>query len=550
MTQLLEEQQEPVLESQKLPELPPALQKEKHRNDSSRFTKRHFRKKRLILYGILLVAAGAVAYQLFLKPPVILPAASTPLVKTDLQNEISLTGTVESADSVMVYSDLNSFIQQVNVKVGDRVEAGQVLAQLDTTDLELQIAQQQAELNKMGQQSALSQQMRERELANAQGDLANGLDASIISAENALRSAQQELNNARRDLENHQDDLDHADDVMNAAEKALSRASAARDEAKRKFEAADPEDPNYEELRQKYNEAEDAWDVAFRDWQAKDTEYGSDLSSYSRNYRSARVAYENALAAYNAAQNASDQNLENLEDQLRSAEIDGDTTANQIALQQSQKNLADSTIKAPITGTVTAVYAKVGAPGSGLLFVVENTDDLVIKTELKEYDVASVQEGMPVQIKSDATGDQVFPGSVSHIAPTAQKAADGSTQSSGSVEFDTEVRLEQLDSGLRVGMNVRMTVVTAERKGVWAVPYDALVTDAQGQSVVYVARPEGEEGGMVAVAVPVTTGLETDFYVEISSDQLQEGDQILTEPGLTAPGAPVVLAQSAEGSSL
>ena len=502
MTQLLEEQQEPVLESQELPELPPALQKEKHRNDSSRFTKRHFRKKRLILYGILLVAAGAVAYQLFLKPPVILPAASTPLVKTDLQNEISLTGTVESADSVMVYSDLNSFIQQVNVKVGDRVEAGQVLAQLDTTDLELQIAQQQAELNKMGQQSALSQQMRERELANAQGDLANGLDASIISAENALRSAQQELNNARRDLENHQDDLDHADDVMNAAEKALSRASAARDEAKRKFEAADPEDPNYEELRQKYNEAEDAWDVAFRDWQAKDTEYGSDLSSYSRNYRSARVAYENALAAYNAAQNASDQNLENLEDQLRSAEIDGDTTANQIALQQSQKNLADSTIKAPITG------------------------------------------------KSDATGDQVFPGSVSHIAPTAQKAADGSTQSSGSVEFDTEVRLEQLDSGLRVGMNVRMTVVTAERKGVWAVPYDALVTDAQGQSVVYVARPEGEEGGMVAVAVPVTTGLETDFYVEISSDQLQEGDQILTEPGLTAPGAPVVLAQSAEGSSL
>ena len=202
-----------------------------------------------------------------------------------------------------------------------------------------------------------------------------------------------------------------------------------------------------------------------------------------------------------------------------------------------------------VSGTVTAVYAKVGAPGSGLLFVVENTDDLVIKTELKEYDVASVQEGMPVQVKSDATGDRVFPASVSHIAPTAQKAADGSTQSSGSVEFDTEVRLDQPDSGLRVGMNVRMTVVTAERKGVWAVPYDALVTDAQGQTAVYVARPQGEEGSMVAVEVPVDTGLETDFYVEISSGQLAEGDLLLTQPAGILPGAPVTLAP-AEGSGL
>ena len=136
-----------------------------------------------------------------------------------------------------------------------------------------------------------------------------------------------------------------------------------------------------------------------------------------------------------------------------------------------------------------------------------------------------------------------------HIAPTAQKAADGSPQSSGSVEFDTEVRLDQPDSGLRVGMNVRMTVVTAERKGVWAVPYDALVTDAQGQTAVYVARPQGEEGSMVAVEVPVDTGLETDFYVEISSGQLAEGDLLLTQPAGILPGAPVTLAP-AEGSGL
>lgn len=59
---------------------------------------------------------------------------------------------------------------------------------------------------------------------------------------------------------------------------------------------------------------------------------------------------------------------------------------------------------------MTAVYAKEGVPAAGLLFVVENTDDLVIKTALKEYDVATVQEGMPTEIKSDATGEEVFRG--------------------------------------------------------------------------------------------------------------------------------------------
>ena len=49
--------------------------------------------------------------------------------------------------------------------------------------------------------------------------------------------------------------------------------------------------------------------------------------------------------------------------------------------------------------------------------------------------------------------------------------------------------------------------------------------------------------------VPVATGLETDFYVEISSGQLQEGDRILTQPAGLQPGAPVVLAP-AEGSGL
>lgn len=63
----------------------------------------------------------------------------------------------------------------------------------------------------------------------------------------------------------------------------------------------------------------------------------------------------------------------------------------------------------------------------------------------------------------------------------------------------------------------------------------AVGTDAQGQSVVYVAKPN-EEGAMIATAVPVTTGMETDFYLEISSDGLADGDQVLSDASTVIPG--------------
>lgn len=59
------------------------------------------------------------------------------------------------------------------------------------------------------------------------------------------------------------------------------------------------------------------------------------------------------------------------------------------------------------------------------MFVVEDTDSLVIKTKLKEYDIASVEVGMPVVIKSDATGEQEFMGHISHISPAAVKSSTG-----------------------------------------------------------------------------------------------------------------------------
>ncbi|MFR9191193.1 MAG: HlyD family secretion protein [Anaerotruncus massiliensis (ex Togo et al. 2019)] len=399
-----------------------------------------------------------------------------------------LTGTVESAEVSYVHTTLNSTVNTVAVKVGDHVEAGDLLAQLDTSDLELSIAEQQAVISKISRQNQYAMENAQKKLEDAKSDISNNVDAELIAAENALRSAQQNLNDARRDLNDHKDDLEYADDVMNNLEKKLNRARNEYQDAEKKYQIAEREHkdngtPIPQDVIDELDRSEKAYDEALKEWQKNDNEYGGDLSSYSKEYRSARIAYENALANKNAIENSVNRNLDNLETSIKGQEIDGDLTSQQISLKKLQKDLSESTVTAPISGTVTAVYAKEGVLAAGLLFVVENTDDLVIKTALRSTTSRRSRRGCPPR-SSRTRPARRSRGDVRRIYPTAVKASDGSTRTDGGVEFETEVSInDPASTGLRVGMNVRLNIVTQKKENVWAVLFEAVGTDAQGQSV-------------------------------------------------------------------
>src|SRR5699024_4356411 len=125
------------------------------------------------------------------------------------------------------------------------------------------------------------------------------------------------------------------------------------------------------------------------------------------------------------------------------------TQSQEIAIQSLQDTLADATITAPVSGVVTAVYAEEGQPGNGLLFVIEDTDALKITTNIREYDVGNIEVGMPVVIRSDATGDKEISGTVTYIAPAANKTENGNTLTTddSTVEFEAEVQVNEADSG-------------------------------------------------------------------------------------------------------
>ena len=630
------------------------------------------------------------------------------LQQMDLQNTVSLTGVVESETDRKVYSTLSYLVESVNVQVGDVVQAGDVLAQLDTEQLEMDIAQQQAAVDASNSQSAHQIEVNRKAYENAVENYENGLDSNAISAESGVNQAESSLTQAeygvdsaqlqvdaaeaavrdarenyyitRDQLNGNVDDareaLDEAEDALaeaqaaynsavaeanskvtsaaaNAAQKQQEFEQAKKDwdefqkthgadrkdaqtkwsEAKKAYEDAyiayntavaneDPAVDAYEKEMKKaqaaFNAAQTEYDQIEAEWQpayekyiaaqtakdeavaaqesaataassvessaysgvasaqtgvasaeaqldaARDARNGSTLTqleqgiaSANRSVDSAELQEDIAKAQQDAAEQSADtakqqqaatensiaQQIDTLKDNLIGSQIAAQSTKSQeIAIQSLQDTLADATITAPVSGVVTAVYAEEGQPGNGLLFVIEDTDALKITTNIREYDVGNIEVGMPVVIRSDATGDKEISGTVTYIAPAANKTENGNTLTAddSTVEFEAEVQVNDADSGLRIGMNTRLTVLLEERSDVYGVPYDSVVEKADGSEVVYAVEPSSEkEGSYVVTEVPVTTGLETDFYIEVSGDGITDGLSIVSDPQSVAPGMEV-----------
>lgn len=100
-------------------------------------------RKIVTLLVLLAVAFFAVSRMSGKEKDMGIPVAVMPLAKQDVQEKLTVSGPVSGTDSVDVVSNIHAEITAMNVKEGDTVSKGQVLAVVDSTDLEreVQIAQ-------------------------------------------------------------------------------------------------------------------------------------------------------------------------------------------------------------------------------------------------------------------------------------------------------------------------------------------------------------------------------------------------------------------------
>lgn len=578
------------------------------------------KKKVLIVIGVLAaVAVGVMVFRPTDTGTIALPVELSPLQKTTLRSTISTNGNVESTDSVNVYTNLTYPVKDILVEVGDHVNEGDVLCVLDSEDLQQQITQKQLSLATASANNQQQIETNQKKYDDAMETLNAGLNTELNTAQQNVNDAKRKVDQAQKDLDAAKSKLDSnlntelisAQSAYDTASTALGRAEKAlkdrrnelgsyysdleRDyeEALKKYERAVKNDDDdveelkadvleckqaltdaeneadalymkgtetlsVDQLRRNVTDAQQAYDTAKQNLDAAKKAVDDQLGTYETELTTAKDAYNNALKAQKATQTAVTHGLEDNLQAIETSKLSADDRVQREELKNLQEQLGKCTVTAPVSGTITAVYATEGASPSGVMFQIENTDALQVDVKIKEYDVNTVKPNMAAIIKADATGDDEYEGYLEKVSPTAVRtpeSTDGNnTANSKDVEFDATVVVSSKETGLRIGMTARADIVTEQKENVFAVPYDAISTAADGSSVVYTVK-EQEDGTTIAEAVPVTMGLENDYEVEISGDLLTEGMQIISDSKQIQPGMPVsampaagVLPQDTAGS--
>src|SRR5581483_920757 len=97
--------------------------------------------------ALALVGSGVGAYEIHQARATTAVSYTTSSAQTGtITNAVTATGPVSAASAVPLNFKSSGKLASINVKVGDQVKAGDVLATLDTTDLQSQLQQAQATL--------------------------------------------------------------------------------------------------------------------------------------------------------------------------------------------------------------------------------------------------------------------------------------------------------------------------------------------------------------------------------------------------------------------
>lgn len=297
--------------------------------------------------------------------------------------------------------------------------------------------------------------------------------------------------------------------------------------------------------------AQNAYDLAVSEYNEslRDTKIGyekakQDYSTASLNYERNKTLFEagaissaefeavgNALSdARRAVEGYRMENGQAVPDESYELKV----KAAQFELDQKKRDLEDTEVKSPISGTVVRVNSKVGQfadkpEDEKPMFIIENLAQLEMELQISEYSVGDVSVGLPVDITADILNGKTVTGTITAISPTGEEII-GSASTERVVP--ATVSIDKADSGLIAGITARASIVTERAEDVFKVPSSAVRTGEDGSRQIAVLK----EGTGIVHFVSVDTGVESDLETEIIpiGEELTEGMTLLLTPdGLT-----------------
>ncbi len=498
-----------------------------------------------IIIGVIAVAVvGIGGYFLWPKTPVY---QFVTVERGSIAETVSVTGNTTPISSVVLGFGNSGNIARVNSSVGKNVSKGQVLSELNTSDLYAQVRQAQANVD--------TQQ------AKLQGLQAGSRPEDVAASQASLDKAGQDLANMYASVgDASADSYAKANDAVRVQlDKFFS--SAETDTPKLTYITANSQEQNNAESeRQSVTYALNKWqaetavsnqtntslDTLLRDGVTYLASVRELLNSLSKTLSLAPGLTADTLATYKAnvttalnGVNIASKNLNTASQNIASqkltvsqlqAQLDlkkAGSTPQDIQAQQAQvesaqaqvqsalSKLQNSQIVAPMSGVITQFDAKVGqyaSPGTTLISIISQ-GAFEVDALVSETDVGKVALSNKVTMTLDAFPSETFTGSVFYIDPAQ-------TTSEGVVGYKIKIAFDKADRRMKSGLTANIDIKTRHKDNVLRLPQYAIL---QNDDDTFVQVVENN----VVKDISVTLGLQDqDGNVEIISG-VTEGQQVL-----------------------
>jgi HlyD family secretion protein len=277
---------------------------------------------------------------------------------------IQVNGRIEG-DHITIASKFSGRVQELLAREGSTVHAGQVLVRLDDVQTRTRVEQARRGFE--------------------------ALESQVQTAHTSLAVLNLEVPLA----------IEAADAGISNARSAVDKARAVEGEARRDMERMRPLVAEQAVSRQQLDQAEARWSVANSEItaaQSRLTQAVKELAQAELGWKRIRTK-ENEVVTW-----------ERQRDQAEAA------------LAEAESVLADLTIVAPTSGTITTRMVDTGevvVAGAPLLELVD-LDRLYLKVYLPEIEIGKVRLDLPARIYTDAFPDQPFDATVGYIASKAE----------------------------------------------------------------------------------------------------------------------------------
>jgi HlyD family secretion protein len=366
----------------------------------------------LIAAGLVGVSGTAVVVSRTQTPKVDLTELTVPVKAQDLTVRIEANGTVVPIQTVNLSPKSAGVVQKLYVEQGDKVEAGKIIAQMDSATLQAELTQARAGL---AQAEANVAQVR----SGSRSETIAQAQSNVAQAEAQVREAQARLDLASDRVRRNQSLADEGAISRDRLDEVLSESQRAR-------ATVEQAQATVREARQRLAE----------------------LQTGSRPEEIAQAEAQ-VLEARGRVQAVETR----IDDTLVKAPFAGVIT---------QKYATEGAFVTPTTSASTnssATSTSIVALASGL----------EVLAEVPEVDIGQIKNGQTVEITADAFPNQVFEGKVRLIAPAA-------VEEQNVTSFQVRVALTSGQEELRSGMNVELTFLGNKLNQALVVPTVAIVT--------------------------------------------------------------------------